>query len=92
MTPLTELRSTNLHDETTVCDQAQHTVFRAIVGKLQYTTGSETRVDVRDKMHCHTNLARPILADLTRAKKAQRYLKKNARHETLLDDTCSETE
>ena len=24
--------STNLHDETTVCDQADHALFRAVVG------------------------------------------------------------
>ena len=33
MTPL------NLHDETTACDQVQHSLFRAVVGKLQYITG-----------------------------------------------------
>ena len=38
MTPLTEKKSTNLHDETTVCDQVQHTLLRAVVGKLQYIT------------------------------------------------------
>ena len=35
MTPLVEQKS---HDETTVCDQVQHTLFRAVVGELQYTT------------------------------------------------------
>ena len=50
MTPLTEMQSTNLHDETTVCDQAQHTLFRAVVGKLQLHNQSETGSDVRDKM------------------------------------------
>ena len=39
MTPLTEQKSLNLHDETTVCDQVQHSLFRAVVGKLQYITG-----------------------------------------------------
>ena len=39
MTPLTEQKSLNLHDETTVCDQLQHSLFRAVVGKLQYITG-----------------------------------------------------
>ena len=39
MTPLTEQKSMNLHDETTMCDQVQHTLFRAVVGKLQYITG-----------------------------------------------------
>ena len=39
MTPLTEQKSLNLHDETTACDQVQHSLFRAVVGKLQYITG-----------------------------------------------------
>ena len=34
MTPLTEQKSLNLHDETTVCDQVQHSLFRAVIGKL----------------------------------------------------------
>ena len=58
MTPLTEQKSLNLHDETTVCDQVQHSLFRAVVGKLQYITGS----DVCDKMlviqTCVTNTGR----------------------------------
>ena len=39
LTPLTEQKSLNLHDETTACDQIQHSLFRAVVGKLQYITG-----------------------------------------------------
>ena len=39
MTPLTEQKSLNLHDERTACDQVQHSLFRAVVGKLQYFTG-----------------------------------------------------
>ena len=39
MTPLTDQKSMNLHDETTTCDQAQHSLFTAVVGKLQYITG-----------------------------------------------------
>ena len=35
MTPLTERQSLNLHVETTACDQVQHSLFRAVVGKLQ---------------------------------------------------------
>ena len=38
MTPLTEQKSLNLHDETTPCDQVQHSLFRSVVGKLQYIT------------------------------------------------------
>ena len=32
MTPLTEQKSLKLHDETTVCDQDQHSLFRTVVG------------------------------------------------------------
>ena len=39
ITPVTEQESLNLHDETTVCDQVQHSSFRAVFGKLQYITG-----------------------------------------------------
>ena len=39
MTLLTEQKSLHLHDETTVCDQVQHPLCRAVVGKLQYITG-----------------------------------------------------
>ena len=31
MTPLSEQKSLNLHDETTACDQVQHSLFRAVV-------------------------------------------------------------
>ena len=74
LTPLTELKSTNLHDETTMCVQAQHTAFRAIVGKLQYITG--VRPDLMFATKCLSyKLGSPTLADLTRAKKGLRYLK-----------------
>ena len=57
MTPLTELKSTNLHEETTVCDQAQHTLVKAVVWKLQYITG--VRPDLMFATNaCHTNMAR----------------------------------
>ena len=75
MTLLTEQKSLNLHDETTVCEQVQHSLFRAVVGKLQYITR------VRPDLIFATNflsykLASPTtLADLTRAKKVLRYLK-----------------
>ena len=29
----------DLHNETTACDQIQHSLFRAVVGKLQNITG-----------------------------------------------------
>ena len=70
-----QLRSTNLHDETTVCDQAQHTAFRTRVGKLQYIT--RVRPDLMFATKCLSyKLGSPTLADLTRAKKALRYLKR----------------
>ena len=50
MTPLTEQKSLNLHDETTVCDQVQHSLFRAAVGKLQYITG--VRPDLMFETKC----------------------------------------
>ena len=74
MTRLTEQKSLNLHDETTACDQVQHSLFRA-VGKLQYTTG--VRPDLMFGTKCLSyKLASPTLADLTRAKKVLRYLKR----------------
>ena len=74
MTPLTEQKGLNLHDETTACDQVQHSLFRAVVGKLQYITG--VRPDLMFATKCLSyKLASPTLADLTRAKKVLRYLK-----------------
>ena len=74
MTPLTEQKSLNLYGETTACDQVQHSLFRAVVGKLQYTTG--VRPDLMFATKCLSyKLASPTLADLTRAKKVLRYLK-----------------
>ena len=66
MTPLTEQKGLNLHDElydeTTVCDQDQHSLFRVVVGKLQNITGLRPRSDVCDKMlvmqTCVTNTCR----------------------------------
>ena len=87
MTPLTEQKSLNLHDETTACDQVQHSLFRAVVGKLQYITG--VRPDLMFATKCLSyKLASPTLADLTRAK--MRYLK--GTRESLLDHTCIEAE
>ena len=74
MTPLTEQKSLNLHDETTACDQVQHSLFRAFVGKLKYITG--VRPDLMFATKCLSyKLASPTLADLTCAKKVLRYLK-----------------
>ena len=69
MTPLTEQKSLNLHDGTTMCDQVQHSLFRAVTGKLQYITG------VRPDLMFATKCLSYKLADLTRAKKVLRYLK-----------------
>ena len=74
MTPLTQQKSLNLHDDTTACDQVQHSLIRAVVGKLQYITG--VRPDLMFPSKCLSyKLASPTLADLTRAKKVLRYLK-----------------
>ena len=74
MTPLTEQKSLNLHDETTICDQVQHSLFRAVVGKLQYFTG--VRPDLMFATKCLSyKLSSPTLADLTRAKKVLSNLK-----------------
>ena len=74
VTLLTKQKSLNLHDETTACDQIQHSLFRAVVGKLQYITG--VRPDLMFATKCLSyKLASPTLADLTRAKKVLRYLK-----------------
>ena len=73
MTPSTEQKSLNLHDETTACDQVQHSLFRAVVGKLQYITG--VGPDLMFVTCLSYKLASPTLADLTRAKKVLRYLK-----------------
>ena len=68
MTPLTEQKSLNVHDETTACDQVQHSQFRALVGKLQYVTG--VRPDLMFATKCLSyKLASPTVRDLTRAKK-----------------------
>ena len=73
MTPLTEQKSLNLHDQTTACGQVQQSLFRAVVGKLQYITG--VRPDLMFATKCLSNkLASPTLANLTRAKKVLRYL------------------
>ena len=74
-TPLTEQKSLNLHDETTASDQVQHSLFRAVVGKLQNITG--VRPDLMFATKCLSyKLASLTLADLTRAKKVLRYLKR----------------
>ena len=89
MTPLTEQKSLNLHDETTACDQVQHSLVRAVVGKLQHYW-SETRFDVRDKMlviqTCVTNTCR-----FDTCQESVEIFERNTRTESLPDDTCIET-
>ena len=68
MTPLTEQKCLNLHDETTACDQIQYSLFRAVVEELQYITGVRPDVMFATK-YLSYKLAAPTLADLTRAKK-----------------------
>ena len=81
VTPVTEQNSSNVHNETNACDQVQHALFRAVVGKLQFITG--VRRDPLFEAKCLSyKLAPPTLADLTRAKKALRYLK-GTRHMNL---------
>ena len=66
MTPLTEQKSLNVHNETTACDQVQHSWFRAV----------GVKPDLLFATKCLSyKLASPTLADLTRAKKVLRYLK-----------------
>ena len=74
VTPLKEQKSATLHDETSMCGQAEHALFTAVVGKLHYVTG--VRPDLLFVTKCLSyKLASPTLADLTRARKALRYLK-----------------
>ena len=75
MTPLTEQKSLNLHDETTACDQVQNSLFRSVVGKLQYITGVRPDLMFATKMLVIQTCVTNTLADLTRAKKVLRYLK-----------------
>ena len=90
MTPLMEQKSLNLHDETTVCDQVKHSLFRAVVGKLQYITGE--RPDLMFSTKCLSyKLASPTLAVLTRAKKVLRYLKGTREQKSKPDDTSKTT-
>ena len=81
VTPVTEQKSSNLHNETNACDQVQHALFRAVVGKLQNISGVR-RDPLFETMCLSYKLAPPTLADLTRAKKALRYLK-GTRHMNL---------
>ena len=90
MTPLTEQKSLNLHDETTACDQVQHSLFRAVVGKLQYSTRVRPDLMFATKMFviqtCVTNTCR-----FDTCQESIEKVERNTRTESLLDDTCIET-
>ena len=77
MTPLTEQKSLNLHDETTACDQVQHSlIVQNSCRKTAVHYWSQTRFDLMFETKCLSyKLASPTLADLTRAKKVLRKLK-----------------
>ena len=91
MTPLTEQKSLNLHDESTVCDEVQHSLFRAVVGKLQYITG--VRPDLMFATKCLsykldvTNTCR-----FDTCQESVEIFERNTKTESLPDDTCIETE
>ena len=90
MTPVTEQKSLNLHDETTACDQFQCSFFKAVVVKLQYIT--RVRPDLMFGTRCLSyKFASPTLIDLTHAKKVLRSLKGTRELKSLPDDTCIET-
>ena len=89
MTPLTEQKSLNLQDKTTACDQIQHSLFRAVVGKLQYITG--VRPDLMFATQCLSyKLASPTCRFDT-CQESVEIFERNTRTESLPDDTCIET-
>ena len=61
MTPFTEQKSLNLHDETTACDQVQHFTVQSSCWKTTVHYPSETRFDVCDKMFVIQTCASPTL-------------------------------
>ena len=90
MTPLTEQKSLNLHDETTRVIKFDTHCSEQLSEKLQYITG--VRPDLLFATKCLSyKLASPTLADLTRARKVLRYFERNTRTESPSDDTCIET-
>ena len=91
MSPLTEQKRLNLHDETTVCDQVQHSLFRAVVEQLQYITGVRPDLMFATKMlviqTCVTNTCR-----FDSCQESVEISERNRRTEPLPDDTCIENE
>ena len=91
MTPLTEQKSLNQHDETTACHQVQHSLFRRCCWKIAVPYRSETGSDVCDKMlviqTCVTNIYRSDTCQ-----ESVEIFERNTRTESLPDNTCIETE
>ena len=91
VTLLTEQKSAKVHDETPVCDQAQHTLHRAAVGKLQHKTG------VRDRIFCsckvsviQTRIAHTCRLDA--CEEGAEIFERNTTFESLFDDSCNTTQ
>ena len=83
MTPLT------ICDDTTVCDQIQHSLFRAVFGKLQYITGVGP-FDVRHKMLVmQTYVTNACRFDT--CQESVEMFERNTRTESSPDDTRIET-
>ena len=89
MTPLTEQKSLNLHDETTACDQIQHSLFRAFVGKLQYITG--VRPDLMFAQNACQQTCVTYTCRFDTCQESVEIFERNTRTESLPDDTCIET-
>ena len=80
VTPLMQQTSANLHDDTTVCDQAEHALFRASACKLQYITG--VRPDLLFVTECLSyKLASPTLPDFDTCKEGAEIFEGNAKFE-----------
>ena len=78
ITPLTEQKSLNLHDDTTACDQVQHSLFRFVVRKLQYITG--VRPDLMFATKCLSyKLASPTLPDFDTRQESVEIFERNTR-------------
>ena len=71
VTPLTEHKSANSREETTVCDQAEHALFSAVIDKLQCITGVKSDLLFVTKCLSY-ELASPTLPVSARAKKTLR--------------------
>ena len=89
MTPLTEQKSLNLHDDTTACDQVP-LIVQSSCRRTAVHYWSETRFDVFDRMLV-------ILTSITNTcrfdtcQESVEIFERNTRTESLPDDTCIET-